>query len=105
MNMILEIIYLRRVSYSRRLESNGLLPLSNKTVIISRGLGVLSDGFVANGSPFDASHLNGSWIGWNKHHTGGTVTLLFEFDQLRNFSEILFAAYGHRMDSIDVIFR
>lgn len=37
--------------------------------------------------------------------SGGTVTLLFEFDQLRNFSEILFAAYGHRMDSIDVIFR
>lgn len=36
--------------------------------------------------------------------TDGTVTLLFEFDQLRNFSEILMVAYG-RPNNIDVIFR
>ena len=33
------------------------------------------------------------------------MNLLFEFDQIRNFSEVALAAYGHRMDSIDVIFR
>ncbi|RCN34983.1 f5/8 type C domain protein [Ancylostoma caninum] len=71
---------------------------------IKRGLGLLSDGYVADSSPFDEMNPNGSWIGWSKHHTDGTVTLLFEFDQLRNFSEILLAAYGHRLNSIDVIF-
>ncbi|PAV78518.1 hypothetical protein WR25_09560 isoform N [Diploscapter pachys] len=69
-----------------------------------RGLGILSDGFVAVASPFEENAINGAWIGWNKHHTGGAVNLLFEFDQIRNFSEVTLAAYGHRMDSIDVIF-
>ncbi|CAI4224940.1 unnamed protein product [Auanema sp. JU1783] len=71
---------------------------------IKRGLGLLSDGYVADSSPFTPSNHNASWIGWNKHQTGGTITLLFEFDQIRNFSEILLALHGHRLDSIDVIF-
>ncbi|VDL74938.1 unnamed protein product, partial [Nippostrongylus brasiliensis] len=71
---------------------------------IRRGLGLLSDGYVAETSPFDERNTNGSWIGWSRHNTDGTVTLLFEFDHLRNFSEILMAAYG-RLNSIDVIFR
>ncbi|WKY15530.1 hypothetical protein Q1695_000762 [Nippostrongylus brasiliensis] len=70
---------------------------------IRRGLGLLSDGYVAETSPFDERNTNGSWIGWSRHNTDGTVTLLFEFDHLRNFSEILMAAYG-RLNSIDVIF-
>ncbi|VDO90752.1 unnamed protein product [Haemonchus placei] len=71
---------------------------------IKRGLGLLSDGYIAESSPFDESNQNGSWIGWSRHHTEGMVTLLFEFDQLRNFSEIVLVAYG-RLSNIDVIFR
>ncbi|KJH42882.1 f5/8 type C domain protein [Dictyocaulus viviparus] len=70
---------------------------------IRRGLGLLSDGYISSNSPFDKKNPNGTWIGWSRHHTDGIVTLLFEFDQLRNFSEILLAAYG-RINSIDVIF-
>ncbi|XGW35199.1 hypothetical protein V3C99_018878 [Haemonchus contortus] len=70
---------------------------------IRRGLGLLSDGYIAESSPFDESNQNGSWIGWSRHHTEGMVTLLFEFDQLRNFSEIVLVAYG-RLSNIDVIF-
>ncbi|KHJ99540.1 f5/8 type C domain protein [Oesophagostomum dentatum] len=79
-------------------------PKSTFYSFFCRGLGLLSDGYVSDNSPFDETNPNGSWIGWSKHHTDGTVTLLFEFDQLRNFSEILLAAYGHRLNSIDVIF-
>uniref|UniRef100_A0A0K0D7J9 F5/8 type C domain-containing protein n=1 Tax=Angiostrongylus cantonensis TaxID=6313 RepID=A0A0K0D7J9_ANGCA len=71
---------------------------------IKRGLGLLSDGYISEYSPFDGNNPNGSWIGWSKHHTDGIVTLLFEFDQLRIFSGVLLAAYG-RINSIDVIFR
>ncbi|ETN85159.1 f5/8 type C domain protein [Necator americanus] len=37
---------------------------------IKRGLGLLSDGYVSDNSPFDEMNPNGSWIGWSKHHTG-----------------------------------
>ncbi|VDM51713.1 unnamed protein product [Angiostrongylus costaricensis] len=37
---------------------------------IKRGLGLLSDGYVSENSPFDGNNPNGSWIGWSKHHTG-----------------------------------
>ncbi|KAK6033435.1 hypothetical protein OSTOST_00341 [Ostertagia ostertagi] len=37
------------------------------------------------------------------YYSEGMVTLLFEFDQLRNFSEIVLVAYG-RLSNIDVIF-
>ncbi|PIO70121.1 f5/8 type C domain protein [Teladorsagia circumcincta] len=37
---------------------------------IKRGLGLLSDGYVAESSPFDEKNPNGSWIGWSRHHTG-----------------------------------
>ncbi|VDM84985.1 unnamed protein product [Strongylus vulgaris] len=85
--------------------TEAVLRVLDPPLVASRGLGLLSDGFVSDNSPFEETNPNGSWIGWSKHHTDGTVTLLFEFDQLRNFSEILLAAYGHRLNSIDVIFR
>lgn len=35
-----------------------------------RGLGLLSDGYVAETSPFDEANRNGSWIGWSRAHSG-----------------------------------
>ncbi|CAD6185537.1 unnamed protein product [Caenorhabditis auriculariae] len=69
-----------------------------------RGLGLLSDGYAEAESPFSEEKAVASWIGWNKHHTDGVINLLFEFDRVHNFSDVVLAAFGQRIDQIDVIF-
>ncbi|CAI2357112.1 unnamed protein product [Caenorhabditis sp. 36 PRJEB53466] len=71
---------------------------------IKRGLGLLTDGFVAQTSPFEKNHVNDSWIGWNRDTTDGHINILFEFEEVHNFTDVVLATFGNRIDQIDVIF-
>ncbi|CAO4385480.1 unnamed protein product [Caenorhabditis nigoni] len=71
---------------------------------ITRGLGLLTDGYVAQTSPFEKNQMNNSWIGWNRDTTDGRVTILFEFEEIHNFTDVVLATFGNRIDGIDVIF-
>ncbi|CAB3410229.1 unnamed protein product [Caenorhabditis bovis] len=71
---------------------------------IRRGLGLLTDGYVAHSSPFEKSQKNASWIGWHKNSASGVVRILFEFGELHNFTDVTLATYGNRVNQINVIF-
>uniref|UniRef100_A0A7E4VYS6 F5/8 type C domain-containing protein n=1 Tax=Panagrellus redivivus TaxID=6233 RepID=A0A7E4VYS6_PANRE len=70
------------------------------------GLGLLTDGFIATHSPF-GPHLdpvnNSTWLGWSKNVTNGQVVVLFEFEKVRNFTDVEFHTWGNPDDEIQVI--
>ncbi|CAI5454597.1 unnamed protein product [Caenorhabditis angaria] len=71
---------------------------------IKRGLGLLTDGYVAQSSPYEEDSKNASWIGWSKANTDGSINILFEFEEIHNFTDVVLATFGNRIDQIDVIF-
>ncbi|KHN80511.1 Discoidin domain-containing receptor 2 [Toxocara canis] len=72
-----------------------------------KGLGLLTDGLIATWNPlsdYDTNASNSSWIGWNQLMTNGSIELVFEFDQIRNFSFMEIWAYGSSLRTIEVTF-
>ncbi|KAI1724460.1 protein tyrosine kinase domain-containing protein [Ditylenchus destructor] len=78
-----------------------------------RGLGLLTDGYIAKEPPAGngiinrikiQATLNSSWIGWNWNLTSGRVSILFEFEHLRNFSNVDIFYFGHPPNSVEAAF-
>ncbi|KAI1716301.1 protein tyrosine kinase domain-containing protein [Ditylenchus destructor] len=78
-----------------------------------RGLGLLTDGYIAKEPPAGngiinrvkiQAPLNSSWIGWNWNLTSGRVNILFEFENLRNFSNVDLFYFGHPPNSVEAAF-
>uniref|UniRef100_A0AC34QPD2 Discoidin domain-containing receptor 2 n=1 Tax=Panagrolaimus sp. JU765 TaxID=591449 RepID=A0AC34QPD2_9BILA len=67
-----------------------------------KGLGLLTDGLVASSDPQKSA--KNSWIGWKKNDTQGSVILIFEFDRIRNFTDVVLFAWGEPIDQIHVEF-
>uniref|UniRef100_A0A915C0W7 Discoidin domain-containing receptor 2 n=3 Tax=Parascaris univalens TaxID=6257 RepID=A0A915C0W7_PARUN len=72
-----------------------------------KGLGLLADGLIATWNPlgeYVAARSNSSWIGWSKLMTNGSIELIFEFDQIRNFSYMELWAYGSSVRTTEITF-
>ena len=42
------------------------------------------------------------WVGWQNSSTDGTVLITFEFDEVRNFSEVIIHTNNNRREEIEV---
>uniref|UniRef100_A0A1I7YAN3 F5/8 type C domain-containing protein n=1 Tax=Steinernema glaseri TaxID=37863 RepID=A0A1I7YAN3_9BILA len=70
-----------------------------------RGLGALYDGLVSKENPRSAAVLgNASWIGWSRAETGGNLEFTFEFDEIRNFSEVTLYCFGVTITRVETLF-
>ncbi|KAK0403581.1 hypothetical protein QR680_017007 [Steinernema hermaphroditum] len=70
-----------------------------------RGLGALYDGFVSKENPRSAAMIgNASWIGWSHAETDGQLDFTFEFDEIRNFSEVTLYCYGVTITRVEMLF-
>ncbi|KAE9554156.1 hypothetical protein FO519_002636 [Halicephalobus sp. NKZ332] len=67
-----------------------------------KGLGLLTDGFISTSDPKSSS--NSSWIGWSKNTTSGSVVIIFEFDRIKNFTDVELFAWGEPINEIEVEF-
>ncbi|TKR80101.1 hypothetical protein L596_014230 [Steinernema carpocapsae] len=70
-----------------------------------RGLGALYDGFISKEDPKIAATVrNASWIGWSHSETDGKLDFTFEFDEIRNFSEVTLYCYGVAILRVEMLF-
>ena len=72
-----------------------------------KGFGLLTDGIIASNAPHDSAgrpYTNSSWIGWSHNSTFGKIILIFEFERVKNFTDVELFAWGEPIDIVEVEF-
>uniref|UniRef100_A0AC34GGZ1 F5/8 type C domain-containing protein n=1 Tax=Panagrolaimus sp. ES5 TaxID=591445 RepID=A0AC34GGZ1_9BILA len=72
-----------------------------------KGFGILTDGIIASNSPYDSfgrPWTNSTWIGWSHNSTFGKIIVIFEFDKIKNFTDVELFAWGEPIDLVEVEF-
>uniref|UniRef100_A0A915CRD0 Discoidin domain-containing receptor 2 n=1 Tax=Ditylenchus dipsaci TaxID=166011 RepID=A0A915CRD0_9BILA len=65
-----------------------------------KGLGLLTDGYIAVDSPTSSHGLNASWLGWTQKSTSGEIEILFGFDNSKKFSDLKMFTFGQNPEKV-----